>query len=142
MAVDTATAERAALIEKYVHYDAVEVFVQALAQLDAGNDQEAFPMSVLTGNDGEVDLGAGRLGDELWPTEGDYDAADGPRRSSAAVARVFALLATDAGRNYCATQAAFFAGLAAKAPERDALDPAVVFAEAARLRAAGVKDET
>ncbi len=113
MTAATATEERTKLIDRWVHYDAVEVFVQALCNLDADNDEEAFPMSTLDGEVGEVDLGAAKLGDELWPTEGDYNSATGPRRSSAAVARVFALLATDKGRDYCATQAAYYAKLAA-----------------------------
>lgn len=113
----TAIEERSALIERWIHYDAIEVFVQALAGLDEPNDEEAFPMSVLGGEAGEVDLGAGKLADQLWPTEGDFDtppALSATSRSNAAVARMFALLATDKGRDYCATQAAFYAKLAAE----------------------------
>jgi len=116
MAVDTATTERAALIEWYVHLDTVDLFLQ---NVDAIDDEQLFPRSVLTGEAGDVKLGAAELGDRLWPTEADYESAEGRAvraRAEAGVAVVFALLSTDEGRDYCARKAAFFASLAAKGP--------------------------
>jgi len=119
MAADTATAERAALIEWFVHLDSVDLFVQ---NLDAVNDEQLFLRSVGTGASGDVRLGACELADQLWPGEAAYESAEAraaSARSSAAVASVFAMLATDRGRDYCANKAAFFASLAAKGPEGD-----------------------
>ena len=110
--------ERPALIEWFVHYETVELFVMALEDLEETRGVGTFPRCTLGGEDGQVDLGATALGDRLWPTEADYDSAEARpvhARTCAAVARVFALLATDAGRNYCATQAARFATLAGEA---------------------------
>jgi hypothetical protein len=117
MPTDTAAPTRDALIERWIHYDAVEVFVQALNNLGAYDDNETFPRSVLDGEAGEVDLGAHTFGGELWLSEDAYEspeAVTASHRSDAAVSRVFALLATDHGRDYCANQAAYYATLAAK----------------------------
>ena len=116
----TATDERAALIERFVHLDVVDLFLQ---NLDAIDGEQVFPRSVLGGEAGDVGIGSGELGDQLWPTEAEYESAEGraaQMRAEAGVAAVFALLVTDKGRDYCARRAAFFASLAAKGPEDDA----------------------
>ena len=138
MAVDTTTAERAALIERFVHLDVVDLFLQ---NLDAIDDEQMFPRSVLTGEAGDVKLGALELGDRLWPTEAEYESAEGRAahaRSYAGVASVFALLSTDKGRDYCARQAAFFASLAAKGMSEATAPPPEdeVSAKLAAMRAA------
>jgi hypothetical protein len=112
VAANTATANRDETIERFVHVDAVEMFISALDVIDG---EMMFPRSVLHGESGEVNLGAGRLGDELWPKEADYDSHEAViarSRSSAVVARVFAALASDEGRSYCAMQAEHHANFA------------------------------
>jgi hypothetical protein len=108
-----ATAERAALIERFVHYDIVETFVQCLDEIG----EQLFPLSVLSGEEGQLDWCSSLFIDKLWPLDADIDSAEAQvalARSSAGVAHVFATLATDKGRDFCARQAAHFASLAAK----------------------------
>jgi hypothetical protein len=108
------TLTRGEQIERYVHFDAVETFIQALDQIDG---ESMFPRSVLIGEGGEANLGAHKLANELWPGEDDFDSAEAviaESRSCAAVAHAFALLATDEGRDYCARQAARYTQLAGR----------------------------
>jgi hypothetical protein len=66
----------------------------------------------------EIDIGgAAALGDELWPTEADYDGDESQvasARMDSILAALFAKLATEEGRDLCARSAARFANIAAQ----------------------------
>jgi hypothetical protein len=115
----TATDERAVLIERWVYLDAFEVLLHNLVV--TAPDEPAFVElwpSELIDENLELDLGADAIATQLWPTEEEYDHSLEARvahaRSDSILAGLFAILATDEGRNSCAANAARFAAIAAR----------------------------
>jgi hypothetical protein len=105
----TLAQERAEIREQFIHADAVECF---LSCIDAIDDERMFSRSVLLGENGEVNLGSGRLGDLLWPSEADYDSPEGiitRSKSAAIITHIFETLASDEGRAFCVAEAAQWA---------------------------------
>jgi hypothetical protein len=106
MAANTATLTRAEQVERFVHYDALDLLVESIFQAWP----DLFTLSPLVGEAGEVNL-TGELAEQLWP----HDDETGVRpqgwyaaemRTLAFRASIFATLATDDGRDFCATEAA------------------------------------
>ena len=109
MSANTATVERAALVERFVHYDALDLVIEDIFQAWPN----LFVLSPLVGEAGEVNMAAD-LSEELWPHDdetGDRDPAWIPAamRALALRASIFATLASDEGQDWCARQAAVLA---------------------------------
>lgn len=120
----TATDERAALIERWVYLEAFEILLHNLVVSlpDKPTFVTLWPSELLDENL-ELDLGANAIAMQLWPTEEEYDRSLEARvahaRSDSVLAALYATLATEAGRNFCAASAARFAAIAAKTLAED-----------------------